>query len=243
MKTKRRKRRKKAKHFGPDPLPPSPGESLSDDLGMGDSEIPGWGTGEIFQYKPPPEEVDPKHISDTGALVSELGNNENNVLAIHNKVKISLSPRSPHKRRSRKLGAIGSERHLSLLPKDDPLKRDVSQLVKRKDDKSLRTLKMIGELLEGTTFRSSFVYHSATPYLRHADDLVQIYRKPSIGQIRLLLHQLLRCKTSFPWETLRSRLDRGIALNAHRVGPYPWVPQSCPLPSELISPRRRENPL
>lgn len=83
----------------------------------------------------------------------------------------------------------------------------ISKILRDKSHRGNRFVEHVQRLLKGTIFETDFVYVSCTPYLRTAEKFVVVNSTPSMGQTRLLLHQILRCRSNFPWDRLLSRCD------------------------------------
>lgn len=111
-------------------------------------------------------------------------------------------PRKTVKDRGLNLGSLIRVHPLGRIRPRGPLSGYVSKMLKQRTDKSLSFLVKCQELLKGTAFDTHFIYLLAVPYCKHARGLSMCYRTPSLGATRLLLQQLLRCESNFPWERL-----------------------------------------
>jgi hypothetical protein len=124
----------------------------------------------------------------------------------HRKSKIRLKSINREKRRPN-LGKMLKNHPLgSTLPKD-ACKALVTEKLREPAHKRKEFLTICQGMLRGTTFRTNFVYVSTTPYLRSAGDLVVFHKTPSLGQVRLVMHQIIRCINNFPFERLLSYYD------------------------------------
>jgi len=72
----------------------------------------------------------------------------------------------------------------------------VSKYLKTKSHKQKSLLENLQTALRGVVFETSFVYVSTSKYLRSAGGLVQVYKTPNLGATRLLLLQILRCRSN-----------------------------------------------
>jgi len=88
-----------------------------------------------------------------------------------------------------------------------PLCGYISKTLRDRTCKSREVLEKAQDLILGTSFETSFVYISTTPYLNVAGKFVIVKKTPNLGQTCLMLHQLLRCNSNFPWERLLSHCD------------------------------------
>lgn len=118
------------------------------------------------------------------------------------------TPTEPRNRAPVNLGRIMSEFPLVRIRAKGPLSGYIARILQYKTDKSFKFLTKVQELLLGVTFESEFFYHACSPYLRGRAGKLLVSRKPSIGASRLILTQLLRIRSSFPWERLESIIDR-----------------------------------
>jgi hypothetical protein len=119
------------------------------------------------------------------------------------------TPRNPVNRPHPNLGRVMKEFPLVRIRPKGPLCGIVARILRQKTDESFRTLEVVQDLLVGSVFESEFYYHACSPYLRGRAGKLLVSRKPSIGSSRLILTQLLRVKSNFPWERLESFLRQG----------------------------------
>jgi hypothetical protein len=119
------------------------------------------------------------------------------------------TPTNPVNRSSPNLGRIMKEFPLVRLRPRGPLCGHVARLLRHKTDSSYRILTQVQELLIGTVYESEFYYHACSPYLRGRAGKLLVSRKPSLGSSRLILTQLLRVKSNFPWKRLESVIGMG----------------------------------
>lgn len=124
------------------------------------------------------------------------------------KVKCS-TPKDPVNRPSPNLGRVMSEFPLVRLRPKGPLCGFIARILQQKTDKSYRVLEKVQDLLVGVVYESKFYYHACSPYLRGRAGNLLVSRKPSIGCSRLILTQLLRVRSNFPWERLESIIRQG----------------------------------
>jgi hypothetical protein len=85
-----------------------------------------------------------------------------------------------------------------------PLCGYVSRMLKQRTDQSFRFLTKCQGLIKGTAFETDFLYLLATPYFRFARGMVMCYRTPNLGATRLIMQQILRCRSNFPWGRLEA---------------------------------------
>lgn len=114
------------------------------------------------------------------------------------------TPTEPINRPNPNLGRVMKEFPLVRIRSRGPLCGYVARILQQKTDKSFKVLENVQDLLKGVVFESEFYYHACSPYLRGRAGMLLVSRKPSIGASRLILTQLLRVRSNFPWERLES---------------------------------------
>lgn len=114
------------------------------------------------------------------------------------------TPTEPINRPNPNLGRVMKEFPLVRIRSRGPLCGYVARILQQKTDKSFKVLENVQDLLKGVVFESDFYYHACSPYLRGRAGMLLVSRKPSIGASRLILTQLLRVRSNFPWERLES---------------------------------------
>jgi hypothetical protein len=127
------------------------------------------------------------------------------------------TPTDPVNRSSPNLGRLMKEFPLVRLRPKGPLCGYLARLLRDKTDESFRVLNIVQDLLVGTAFESEFYYHACSPYLRGRAGKLLVSRKPSLGSSRLILTQLIRVRSNFPWKRLESVIGMGHAANADRI--------------------------
>jgi hypothetical protein len=119
------------------------------------------------------------------------------------------TPKNPVNRPNPNLGRIMKEYPLVRIRPRGPLSGYVARILQQKTDESYRVLSKAQDLLKGTVFESEFYYHACSPYLRGRAGKILVSRKPSLGSSRLILTQLLRVRSNFPWERLELHCNMG----------------------------------
>jgi hypothetical protein len=119
------------------------------------------------------------------------------------------TPRIPVNRPNPNLGRIMKEFPLVRIRPGGPLCGYIARILQHKTDESFRILTKVQDLLVGTAFESDFYYHACSPYLRGCAGKLLVSRKPSLGSSRLILTQLLRVRSNFPWEKLELHCNMG----------------------------------
>lgn len=147
-----------------------------------------------------------KLIEDGDVLY--LLRNGNSVDGRKRKVKCR-TPSDPVNRPKPNLGRIMKEFPLGRIRPKGPLCGCIARILQHKTDRNFRILSIIQDLLKGVVFESEFFYHATSPYLRGRAGLLLVSRKPSIGATRLILTQLLRVRSNFPFERLESIIRQG----------------------------------
>jgi hypothetical protein len=127
------------------------------------------------------------------------------------------TPKNPVNRSSPNLGRILKEFPLVRIRPKGPLCGYLARLLRDKTDESFRVLNVVQDLLIGTVFESEFYYHACSPYLRGRAGKLLVSRKPSLGSSRLILTQLIRVRSNFPWKRLESVIGMGHEANAYRI--------------------------
>jgi hypothetical protein len=108
------------------------------------------------------------------------------------------------------LGRVFKEFPLRKFSHKVPLCGLIKTMLKSKTEYSFKFLTKCQDLLVGTAYESDFYYHACSPYLKARAGLLLISRKPSIGATRLILTQLLRVSSNFPWERLDTEFCVGL---------------------------------
>jgi len=119
------------------------------------------------------------------------------------------TPSIPVNRRNPNLGPIMKKCPLVRIRPKGPLYGYVARILQQKTDKSYQILAKAQDLLVGTIYESVFYYHACSPYMKGAAGKLLVSRKPSLGAARLILTQLLRVRSSFPWERLEPLCGMG----------------------------------
>jgi len=127
------------------------------------------------------------------------------------------TPRDPVNRPPPNLGRVMKEFPLVRIRPKGPLCGYLARLLREKTDESYRILSVVQGLLIGTVYESEFFYHACSPYLRGRAGKLLVSRKPSLGSSRLILTQLIRVKSNFPWKRLESVIGMGHAATADRI--------------------------
>lgn len=120
-----------------------------------------------------------------------------------------LTPKDPVNRPPPNLGRVMKEFPLVRIRPKGPLCGYLARLLREKTGESFRILSEAQSLLVGTAFESEFYYHACSPYLRGRAGKLLVSRKPSLGSSRLILTQLLRVRSNFPWERLEFIIEHG----------------------------------
>jgi hypothetical protein len=145
-----------------------------------------------------------------------LTRNDKDVNGLKRKVKCR-TPQQPVNRPSSNLGRVMKEFPLVRIRSRGPLCGFIARLLQQKTDESFRILSIVQDLLIGVTFESKFYYHACSPYLKGAAGLLLVSRKPSLGATRLILTQLLRIRSSFPFGKLEAYIRNGHGTKVHRI--------------------------
>jgi hypothetical protein len=142
-------------------------------------------------------------LIDKGDMLFIEQHNDKIVNGMRRKVKCRTPSRADNLS-SQNLGRIMKDRPLVHLRNKGPLSGYIARMLQRKTDNSFRVLTRVQDLLIGTVLESKFYYHACAPYLKACAGKLLISRKPSLGSSRLILTQLLRVKSNFPWGRLES---------------------------------------
>jgi hypothetical protein len=153
----------------------------------------------VFDLKRSPLE-DIALVSKMDIPVIELRNGKT-IHACLRKVKQAV-PRKTVNDRHLNLGSSIRRYPLKRISPKSPPCGKVSALLKQRTDESFRFLTKCQGLLKGTTFETEFIYLLASSFLKHAGGLTMCYRTPSLGATRLILQQIIRCRSNFPWERI-----------------------------------------
>jgi hypothetical protein len=155
---------------------------------------------EEFDLNVPPLE-NAALVSSNDITLIELRNGKA-VYASSRKVKMRI-PRKNVNDKHLNLGRCIRENPLVRIRPKGPLCGYVSRMLKQRTEKSLGFLMQCQGLIKGMTFETEFIYLAAVPYIKHAAGMVTCYRTPSLGATRLILQQIIRCNSNFPWRRLR----------------------------------------
>jgi hypothetical protein len=100
--------------------------------------------------------------------------------------------------RGRNLGVVA--KGMTQLTKQhvNSLLRSFKQCLKKKDDRSYAMMCRLSTLLVGSIFRTEYVYRECAPYCGHSSGYVRIMGKPSFAATRLIIEQILQCKSNAP---------------------------------------------
>jgi hypothetical protein len=97
-----------------------------------------------------------------------------------------------------------------------PVKTDVksiidsfNKMVKQRDKRSFDAIKKLSTLLEGITFESAYAFIGTSNYLQHVPGYYIVISKPDFHATRLLLPQILRCKSNVKLDRLVKVIDQG----------------------------------
>lgn len=123
------------------------------------------------------------------------------------------TPQTPVNRPAPNMGRVMKEFPLVRIRPRGPLCGYVARILQQKTDRSFEILTQVQGLLVGTVYESEFFYHACSPYLRGCAGKILVSRKPSLGSSRLILTQLLRVKSNFPWKRLEAVIGMGHETN------------------------------
>jgi len=147
-----------------------------------------------------PSMKDPANISSMDLPMMELRNGKA-VCSLLRKAKVKVPRKSVNDRRLN-LGSCIREHPLGRIRPKGPLCGHVSKMLKQRTDKSFQFLEKCQGLLKSSIFETEFLYLFATPYCKHAKGMVMCYRTPSLGATRLIMQQIIYCRSNFPWGRL-----------------------------------------
>jgi hypothetical protein len=200
---KKKKRKRRNKRNAPSPLPPC----------FLDVSSKGKGNRNRVDARVQLLDLKRKGLPSSARLI-----NEGDVLFIERNGKIAdgrkrkakcRTPTKPDNRPTQNLGRIMKEYPLVRIRPRGPLCGYVARILRQKTDESFRVLSIVQDLLKGTVLESDFFYHACSPYLRGCAGKLLVSRKPSLGASRLILTQLLRVRSNFPFERLETAIRQG----------------------------------
>lgn len=111
-------------------------------------------------------------------------------------------------RKHANLGGLLRSHPLGRKPPRGPLCGFISKTLKRKGSRNERVLNLIQSRLVGTVFKTTFIFGSYAKYVKAYGNLVVVSRKPSLGQARLLIRQIINCESNFPWKEIKAIIAR-----------------------------------
>lgn len=73
---------------------------------------------------------------------------------------------------------------------------------KLKSDNTFAMMQQLSCLLVGTVFQTRYVYHATIPYIGTLPGYCRVQRQPNFASIRLLIKQILHCRSTAPLERI-----------------------------------------
>ena len=150
---------------------------------MADSPVPGGSPGSSTaigkKVSMPPDNVGPPNLYGWRKVH-------------YHKVPVNV-PNATAFRRRPNMGPLAGKTHFTKGI-DGRTAATLKRLFRSKSQKSMSVLKDLQDALVGHIIECDYIFADSAPFLRTANGMILVYRKPSFRAVRLLIMTLSRCK-------------------------------------------------